>query len=260
MNASTVAASVALVATIGIVFEMLELLRMRREICGQLNVRMVRLLMKTKFEATTLRLVEGPVGYGIVLLVQALAAVASVYALYYASPLAIVTTFMVGLGWILKTNRAPLGATGADMMQRIVWFSLLLFALAGGTVAQTAALVFIAFQGLFAYFIAGLSKLKSPYWQDGTAVAQVVSTRSFGLALSIPWGVSAFLTWSTLVFEIGGPFLVLLGPYGVLAFCGMALMFHASVAIVSGLPMFIFAFGATYPAIYWVVVQLQPFM
>ena len=258
MNASEVAAATALILTLGILLETVELIRARHQLCRLFDMKMVRLLLRFNHEATAARMLRQPGFLGLFLVLRMLAAVATVFFFAYQIPLALVSTAVVVGITYLKQYRLPLGGTGAQMMQRFIWVSLFLFALAQGSIAETAALGFIAFQGLFAYFMAGLSKLRVSSWRDGTAVGQVVATQVYGTSftMTLPYGwVSPFLTYSTLVFEIAGPFLILLGVEATLVFLAMALLFHISVAVVSGLTAFVFAFPATYPAIIWIVVQ-----
>lgn len=258
MTASEVAAAIAFIATLGILYDTVELVRARHRICRLIDMRMVRLFLRYNYEAKAAQLLDQPGILGLFLILRALAAVATVYFFAYQMPLAIVSTAVVIGITYLKYFRIPLGSTGAQMMQRFIWISLFLFALAQGSIAETVVLGFIAFLGLFSYFVAGVSKLRAPSWRDGTAVAQVVATDAYGTSftktLPHPW-VSSFLTYSTLVFEIAGPFLILLGAEATLIFFAMALFFHLSIAVVSGLTAFLFSFPATYPAIYWMVVQ-----
>lgn len=263
MTASDVATATALIATLGILFETVELIGARHQICRFLDMKVIRLFLRYNHQIKAAGILRQPDTLKLFLILRAAAAVATVYFLALQMPLAVVSTVVVVVITYLKDFRMPLGATGADRMQRFIWICLFLFALAPSPIAQTAALGFIAFQGLYSYFMAGVNKLKVPSWRDGTAVGQVVATEAYGITytmkLSQGW-VFTFLTYSTLVFEIAGPFLVLLGPEATLVFLGMAFFFHASVAVVSGLTIFIFAFSATYPAIYWIVVQAQSWL
>lgn len=258
MTASDVAAATAFIATLGILYETVDLIGERHQICRLLDIKLVRRFLKYDYEARAARIVRQPGTLSLFLTLRVLAAAATVYFFAYQSPLAAVSTAMVIGITYLKYFRVPLGSTGAQMMQRFIWASLFLFALAQGSIAETAVLGFIAFQGLFSYFVAGVSKLRTPSWRDGTAVAQVVATKAYGTSFTatLPHpGISAFLTYSTLVFEIACPFLVLLGVEATLIFFAMGLLFHLGIAVVSGLTAFLFAFPATYPAIYWIVVQ-----
>ena len=260
MTASDVATATALIATLGILYDTVELIGARHRIYRLFDMKLVRQFLRFNYEAKGAQILRQPDTFGLFMVLRALAAVATVYFFAYQMPLAVVSTAVVIGITYLKYFRVPLGSTGAQMMQRFTWISLFLFALAQGSTAETAVLGFIAFQGLFSYFVAGVSKLlRSPSWRGGTAVGQVVATEAYGTSFTMtlphPW-ISSFLTYSTLVFEIACPFLILLGVEATLLFFAMGLLFHIGIAVVSGLTAFLFAFPATYPAIYWIVVSL----
>ena len=260
MSASAIAATIALIASVGVWIESLEIVMDfddTRDLYGGKAVLPYQgSLIK---RASILMWADGRINA--FFLLWSVVATGSAYALIEGSPLAIVMTGLVIIGHYLKAQWMPRGGSGAGMMQRFVWISLLLFSVAQGWLGQTAALAFIALQGFLSYVVAGLAKLRFDVWQDGTAVGQVMTTDRFGvpwLAEALPLGwVSPFATWSTLVFEIAAPLLIFLGPNAALLFCGMAFCFHLSIAVVSGFTLFVPAFCATYPAIYWTATQIH---
>jgi hypothetical protein len=259
MIASQVAAATAAILCIGILYDTFDIIRQRHRICRLINARTMRVFPLHRYARRATRFVETPGALSVALIVRSLAAIASVYFFAYDMPLAIVSSAVVVALTYLSVFRLPLAFNGAHMMQRLVAIALLLFAIVEGSVAQDVVLGFIAFTGLSSYFIAGISKLRSKAWRDGTAVAKVIATDAYGLSstktLPHPW-ISSFLTYSTLVFEIVCPFMIFFGVEAALAFFAMAVFFHMGIAVVSGLASFLFSFPATFPAIYFVVIQL----
>ena len=68
--------------------------------------------------------------------------------------------------------------------------------------------------------------------------------------------IDATLCWATIVFEVGGPFLLLAGRPGAVALIVMGTAFHVGVALAMGLTIFIFAFLATFPVVYYFAGRL----
>jgi hypothetical protein len=61
--------------------------------------------------------------------------------------------------------------------------------------------------------------------------------------------VSRFVCWSVIGFECSAPLLILAGTPGAVAIIACGLVFHASIAMLMGLNVFLWAFAATYPAL-----------
>jgi hypothetical protein len=168
--------------------------------------------------------------------------------------LAAVLAAAVLIGHLLVTLRFLTGNNGADRMQTIVWAGIFVYSLDLGWLADLAALAFLAAQAVVSYVAAGVFKLISPPWTSGRAGALILRTRAYSApavarAARRP-GASWALSWGTIVFEVLGPGLVLLGPGGVVAFAASGLLFHVATALLMGLPMFLWAYGATYPVLY----------
>lgn len=163
-------------------------------------------------------------------------------------------------GLLVVRHRLAYAVEGADHMQLVVWASAAVFGLSAPGLGQSAALAFLAAQGVLAYVTAGAKKLGVGMWRDGTAVGAILATEAYGTPALARWAgrrwVSAPLTWLTLAFELGGPLLLLAGPPGALAFSAIALSFHLGVAATMGIDRFVFAFGATHPALFWAATQV----
>jgi hypothetical protein len=163
------------------------------------------------------------------------------------APVLWVTSLLVNLRFRGTTNG------GSDMMLMVVLSALVVAHLgAGSEVLVRAALLYVAAQGVMSYFIAGVAKLGSPAWRDGTAVARLLATPHFGvpsalaLALDAP-GRRRLAAWGILAFECVVP-LALLAPHAMLVYVVLAALFHVVNAWAFGLNRFLLVWSATWPA------------
>ncbi|MCX4909696.1 alpha/beta fold hydrolase [Streptomyces sp. NBC_00878] len=129
--------------------------------------------------------------------------------------------------------------------------------------AREAAAAFIAAQSCMSYFTAGVSKLISPAWRDGTAIAQIFRTGTYGdrafyeMVRDRP-ALCKAIAWSTIAGEMAFP-LALVAPKPVTrGILGMGLGFHLANAKFMGLNRFIWSFAGTYPAVAHVSEKLGP--
>lgn len=148
----------------------------------------------------------------------------------------------------------PIGLAGFDQMITIVLVGVLLAFVFPGTPVAIAGLVFIAAQTCLAYFTSGFAKVVSASWRQGRAVTGILSTRAYGASgvgrlMSRHRYVGLLLDWTTIVFEMLFPAAVLAGGVVLLTWFAISVVFHATVALTMGLHMFIWTFGATYPAV-----------
>lgn len=158
-------------------------------------------------------------------------------------------------GNLLLHVRNTYGLDGSDQMQAIVLAALLLYHVAPDDTGRRIALGFVAAQSLLSYFAAGIAKSVSPVWRNGTAIAGVLDTLSYGTSRGTRiinrWpALSTALCWSTLAFECAMPLLVFVSPQACLVFLGVGLAFHAGIALAMGLNLFFWSFAATYPCVY----------
>lgn len=161
---------------------------------------------------------------------------------------AAVAALATGTLHLISMKRLVYGLDGADQMHSVMWFGLALSAF-----SPAAALTLIAGQSLLSYEIAGIAKLAGPTWRSGQAAGAIASTSSYGTQRLWPivarW--SLVLSWATILFEIGGPLLALVNPIGALLFVVAAVGFHIGIAVTMGLNNFVWAFGAALPAVVW---------
>jgi hypothetical protein len=153
------------------------------------------------------------------------------------------------------------GSEGADHMLMLVLGSLLIYFFAPTPLVQRVVLWFLAAETLLAYITAGVVKLKSRRWRQGGALRQILSTtlfecRPFVVIAGQRQQLIRVLHWMVIFFECAAPFLVFTGPTGCLIFLAMGAMFHLSISVMQGLNLFVFAFGATYPAVLYTSLEI----
>ncbi len=174
--------------------------------------------------------------------------------------------FAIGLTLLIVTQiyicvrTGGFGAIGADPMTLVVcgaaWLAIVV---AGTPLAAWAGLWFVAAQSCLAYLVAGVSKLKSPAWRSGAAMAGVLSTHTYGsprlhALVSARPRLSWFLCWSVMLWEATFPVVLVAPDPIVLLWFGVGVLFHVSLAALMGLNLFLFAFSSTYVAI-WAVTH-----
>ncbi|MFG2236233.1 hypothetical protein ACGFNX_40645 [Streptomyces sp. NPDC048723] len=162
---------------------------------------------------------------------------------------------LVGLS-LMSHLATPQGNDGSDQMTLIVATALLVARLSPSSLSQQACLVFIASQLTLAYFAAGVAKLFGSSWRSGTAVSEIVSTRTYGSKWLAQFAFRrpepfTFATYGTVLFEVAFPVIYFLPPGSAALFLVIAMSFHLCVAFLMGLNSFVFAFAATYPAVIW---------
>jgi hypothetical protein len=156
-------------------------------------------------------------------------------------------------GHLLLHYRNHFGFDGSDQMRLLVWIPLGFFSVTESVSVQWVCIAFVAAQAILAYLAAGVAKMVSSIWRSGLAVGLILRTETYG-SMTVSRVVDRYrlskpLSWMTILFECAGPALVLIGPRGALAFIGIGLAFHLTIAYAMGLNTFVWSFAATYPAI-----------
>ncbi|MEV5283470.1 hypothetical protein [Streptomyces sp. NPDC052811] len=112
----------------------------------------------------------------------------------------LLTTLLLGL------HRNDYGTDGADQMAALALLTAAATLTVGGTVGRLF-LAFLTGQLVLRYLIAGVAKLVSPSWRDGSCLAQILSTDSYGsptiaaLLRSHPL-VAALMAWGVMLLEV----------------------------------------------------------
>ncbi|MFI2366629.1 HTTM domain-containing protein [Promicromonospora sp. NPDC019610] len=108
---------------------------------------------------------------------------------------------------------------------------------------HNAAVLAVGAQICLVYVLSGLFKLQGEQWRDGSAVYYPLSLPQFrpwpplaDLIASNAWLVAA-VTWGTLALQLTFP-LLLLQRHTRMTAVGGALLMHAGIAVVMGLPFF----------------------
>jgi hypothetical protein len=180
------------------------------------------------------------------------------YALSAACVFAIIVVSIV-MVW-----RAPLGLDGSDQMSLITFVAVAIHRLFPGDVhIAQASLWFIAIQGCLSYTVAGIAKVTSPVWRSGEAVRRIFGTRTYGSIRSAALvsdrdGLCLALSWMVMLFECSFPLALVSGETGFMVFAVIGILFHISNAVIMGLNTFVWAFVATYPAMLFCAVSLNP--
>jgi hypothetical protein len=152
---------------------------------------------------------------------------------------------------------------GSDQLANIVLVVLAINILSGNTgFPRAISIFFIAFQGSLAYFTAGLLKATNKRWRNGNHLQAIMCTGFFGnrsCKYILDRTPSSYVTLSILliIWEMtmgASPFLP---PAICLAVLAGGVIFHLSVAVIMGFNTFLWAFLATYPAIYFVACKLH---
>lgn len=167
---------------------------------------------------------------------------------------------------LLLSYRCRIGLEGADIMAIVVAAGLLvsLVRFSPG-IWTTMGFGFIASQTCLSYFTAGTAKLFSSQWRNGSAVYKIANTETYGSeGVAIFFRGSPLLSfaasWTIILFEITFP-LALVVPSGVaLAIIFAGIVFHAVNAALMGLNGFLWAFVATYPAVWYCHLLLGTFL
>lgn len=113
-----------------------------------------------------------------------------------------------------------------------------------GTLFHNFAILLIVVQISLLYFTAGINKLQGPLWMRGEAIYYILASPVFGIRaldefLSQHMAVTAFLTYSTIVFQVGFPVFIYWKCTRT-PLLAVAVLFHLSIAVVMGLPDFSF--------------------
>ena len=195
----------------------------------------------------------------LVLFVAQLAAVAALLAVPWLSESRQALVAAAGASVVLAARmllhaRNHVGNDGADQMALVVFTSVLVGWLTIGTRVAVVAVCYAALQLLLSYSVAGLAKLSSRTWRDGTAVPAILNTAGLGspalARLLRPHRTLAWaLCWSVIAFECLVPAWLLMGTRGVYIVIALGCMFHAGVAVTLGLNTFFWSFDAAYPAL-----------
>jgi hypothetical protein len=168
-----------------------------------------------------------------------------------AAAVLLVSTMLLALRWRGSVNG------GSDFMTLVVLTAVTVAtAVPDRPMITVGALFYIALQTCNSYVIAGLVKLKAASWRHGTALPAFLSTAVLDnraprrLLLRHPLLARA-AGWSVIALECSVP-VALLDPALCSAVTATLLVFHVANIYVFGLNRFLWAWAATYPALFYV--------
>ncbi|MEV0041570.1 hypothetical protein [Streptomyces sp. NPDC050804] len=155
----------------------------------------------------------------------------------------------------------PFGRDGADQLQQVINITMASTGLVRDREqADDLAMRTLALETSLSYVASGVVKAVSPVWLQGDAVAGVMRTKSYGdpraheLITRYPV-ISKALSWGTIAIECGFPLIYVLPRPAARAYLATMLAFHLGIGEFMGLNRFVLAFGATHPAIHYVLSQ-----
>ncbi|MEU4896056.1 hypothetical protein AB0B12_25300 [Streptomyces sp. NPDC044780] len=155
----------------------------------------------------------------------------------------------------------PYGRDGADQLQLVINATMASTGLIRDRErADDLAMRTLALETSLSYLSSGVVKAVSPVWLKGDAVAGVIRTKNYGdprahkLLTRYPV-VSKALCWGTIAIECGFPLIYVLPKPAARAYLGTMTAFHLGIGAFMGLNRFVLAFGATHPAIHYVLSQ-----
>jgi len=167
---------------------------------------------------------------------------------------------------LLSHIRNHLVMSVSDQLQVIIFAVLLVFYLSPfNPIVQKTAIFFICFQSLLSYFMAGLAKLSSSAWKNGTAIKDIMNTESFGnksfakILIDKPF-ISKLVCWCVIIFECSFPVLIFTGLQTTFFLIILGILFHLSISIFMRFNSFFWSFIATYPALLYISVEIQNFI
>lgn len=250
----------SLIATLGIVYNTIELLLERDEILKRFfQWRIVRsryyILLDRPFLSLLFDILCSHWVFMGIVVSHAVAAILFALLFFYNYPsLAAIAALLVVFGNCVINVRLLVGRDGADQFQNIIWTGLFAYCLPLEEFVKHAALFFVVAQLMLSYLVSGISKAASPVWRKGTALELISRMATYcpkGVSRNLSRPVVSKLTcWTTIAFEVLAPLLIFFGTPGVFIFISLGVMFHIGIALTMGLTTFVFAFLAAYPILF----------
>jgi hypothetical protein len=252
---------VELIVSTGVVVATLEMIAVREAFRdeGLLSWRLQRLTHRVLWFASERLGIDALLGYPAVLGVLGLRLCAGLAVMgsiaVGASPAA--ALFLLASSTALVTLRSPQGNDGSDQMAAIVIVAATLSEIVATGIGRAAGLAFIAAEASLAYGISGVLKVGERGWRDGSFVAGILSTSTFGnrriLAIVKAHSTGARALGLCVAF---GDCLLAIAPLLPTRACGFLLgygvLMHLGIAAILGLNGFLWSFAASFPAMLWV--------
>ena len=149
---------------------------------------------------------------------------------------------------------------GSDYMTILTMIALLIASISPNNKLFAIPLMYLAVQTILSYFFAGVAKLRDDDWRSGTAIAKIINGPNFSpphffKRLLQDKLVAFLLCWIVMGFEVTVPLIGFFPDYLIYALSGL-LIFHLINFFIFGLNRFVFAWLATYPAVFYLLTNL----
>lgn len=163
------------------------------------------------------------------------------------------------VSYALLTPRHRFGTDGSDQVGTLVHTFNGLARLSASPRSKDTFLWGLALQTGMAYGLSGWVKMAGPLWRDGSALAGIMRTKTYGSEPFFRWTqrsprLARAVTQLALVFEALFPVVLVTGGRLTRPFLIAGLGFHGVNAVLMGLGRFLLAFPAMYPALAYVTV------
>ena len=269
MDAVTVAGLAAAICAIGVAIDSAELLVTRAQLAsgGFYDWRVLRTGQPSFAHLPSARLFDRIFSYPQVLaipIVQLASAAVLVSLPIIGAPPAVgaVAAGTVLVARMLLYARNQYGQDGSDQMMLVVMMGATVALAANDERVASIAMAYVAAQLLLSYLVAGTAKAISPIWRSGAAIVGILSTEGYGVPalgarLSRHRHLAKALCWFVILFECLCPLLLVAGTTGSVVLIVLGLAFHLGIATLMGLNVFLWSFGAAYPAVYLVGVWVD---
>lgn len=159
---------------------------------------------------------------------------------------------------IVLHRRSTWGGEGGDQMMLIVFTVTLIAAAAPrDSSIALACVLFVAGQITLAYVASGTAKCFGPLWRQGKALSKIMNQYAYGredvarLLAARPRS-ARLICYAVIGFQLSFPMFFVLPMPGALAYLFAGVLFHAGIAYVMRLNLFLPAFVGTYPSLLFV--------
>ena len=158
--------------------------------------------------------------------------------------------------------RNNLFCDGSDTMSNLLCICLMIsLCNIHSQVIITATIIFIAIQTMFSYFFAGISKLKSSAWMNGTALYGVLNTEVFGNASAadvvkkLNPHLNKLANKMVAIWQCTFPLSLLLPKPLFFIFIASGLLFHFVNIFAMRIPRFFLIYLSVYPSLIFVKLK-----
>lgn len=157
---------------------------------------------------------------------------------------------------LLFNIRNAYSLSGADQMQTIILFGLMIFSLRIDNTTSLLTLYFIVLQLLLSYFFTGYHKIGSEKWRNGNALLLVLNSETFGNSffqkiLYKNKFISITFSWIIILVQLTFIFSFFLYPELTIYYLFALFFFHLNIAFFMGLNHFFWVFVSCYPIIFY---------